>query len=489
MKNKNKEWWYAVIRFWRVSISFWSLLLIICLACLFIFRCQIWAWVSDTNNSNVVSAFVGALAAGLIAIFITKWQIRKQSKIQREAIRDEQLFNAKNKFTEEFLDAYLSLFIEINKLINSQKLKISQLREFLEKKTIGGVSFDCDQVINLIIENRGCSGNVIDSNTIKVAVVKIITLLNLYRYISVDIIKAISINFSSAYSEENINKIIIKWNVIENKIIAQKSIEGITHLLNDYDKELGVVFKDFQLYDSYFTKTIRPFQIETLNHINPKDTADRINQQAWHWLEIQNSSKCIEIATKSLKYRKSHEAYQLIGKAYLAEGEYESALKFLNKALRLEPTNFVSLDKKAACYIGLRKYQMAIDTYVKLIDLNVEGYISVPNLIELFIINNDIDNARQYLRLGKEVLPNNTFSLILLEIIIEGLESSVLDKEEAIAKLKNTVDYEISTWSFNELRNWLADIKKSKHIDAATKAGILELILYIETEKNNGKAK
>lgn len=489
MKNKNKEWWYAVIRFWRVSISFWSLLLIICLACLFIFRCQIWAWISDTNNSNVVSAFVGALAAGIIAIFITRWQIQKQSKIQREAIRDEQLFNAKNKFAEEFFDAYLNLYVEIPKLINSQKLKISQLREFLEKETIGGVGFNCDQVINLILENRKCSGNVIDSNTIRAPFVKIGTILNSNRYIRIDVVKAITINFHTVYSEENITKIIGSWYAIENIIIARRSIDGIATLLDDYEKELGVVFKEFQLYDSYFTKTIRPFQIETLNHIKQEDTADRINQQAWHWLEIQNSLKCIETAAKSLKYRKSHEAYQLIGKAYMLDGEYESALMFFNKALRIEPNNFVSLDRKAACYIGLRKYQMAIDTYVKLIDLNVEGYISVPNLIELFIINNDIDNARQYLRLGKEVLPNNTFSLILLEVIIEGLESSVLDKEEAIAKFKNTVDYEISTWSFNELRNWLADIKKSKHIDAATKAGILKLILFIENEKNNGKTK
>lgn len=489
MKNENKGWKYAVIRFWRVSISFWSLLLIICLACLFIFRYQIWSLMSDTNNSNMVSAFIGALAAGIIAIFITRWQIQKQSKIQREAIRDEQLFNIKNKFAEEFFDAYLNLYVEITKLINSQKLKISQLREFAKKETIGGVSFNCDQVINLILENRGCSGNVIDSNTIRASFVKIGTILNSNRYIRIDVVKAITVNFHTVYSEENITKIIGPWDAIENIIIARRSIDVIVPLLDDYEKELEAVSNKFKLGESYITKTIRPFQIETLNHIKQEDTADRINQQAWHWLEIHNSSKCIETATKSLRYRKSSDTYQLIGRAYLAEGEYESALKFLNKAIRIEPDNFISLDRKAACCIGIRNYKMAIDTYVKLIDLNVEGYNSLPNLIELFIINNDIDNARQYLRLGKEVLPNNTFSLILLEVIIEGLESSVLDKEEAIEKLKNTVDYEISTWSFNDLRNWLADIKKSKHIDAATKARILELILYIETEKNNGKAK
>jgi tetratricopeptide (TPR) repeat protein len=94
-----------------------------------------------------------------------------------------------------------------------------------------------------------------------------------------------------------------------------------------------------------------------------------------------------------------HNKYYLLGKAYLAQGEYEKALVALQEADRLDPNQDYVLDKLAEALLRLSRLQESLAVYLRIPPRLRKDYI-LRNMGRLYHISKEYGKASETLQLA-----------------------------------------------------------------------------------------
>lgn len=97
-------------------------------------------------------------------------------------------------------------------------------------------------------------------------------------------------------------------------------------------------------------------------------------------LSQKRTAECIELLTIAVDAGIDHHFInQRLGSCYFSIKEYQKALKYLKQAVRLEPTNLSYANLLAICYRDSKDFEMAIQTYNKMLKNEPDNHLVLFN--------------------------------------------------------------------------------------------------------------
>jgi len=114
--------------------------------------------------------------------------------------------------------------------------------------------------------------------------------------------------------------------------------------------------------------------------------------------EWDKALECFEKAASDILYTTPHFAYHNMGLVYFYKGEYEKAIEFYRKALKLEPSYVNVYFDLAAVYIALNRNEDAVEAYKKAAELTPQSKQAELSLASLYIRMGRTDDAANLLR-------------------------------------------------------------------------------------------
>jgi tetratricopeptide (TPR) repeat protein len=201
--------------------------------------------------------------------------------------------------------------------------------------------------------------------------------------------------------------------------------------------------------------------------------------------KYEESIKCYDKAI-SLD-PKLAEAWSNKGISFANLEKYEEAIKCYDEAIKIDPKYANAWSNKGVSLVKIGYYEEAIKCYDESIKVKPDYLRAYANLIELFIILKRMDNAAAYLKKVNELKLEKDFSFRFIEIVYYILRNEwKKNQTETIDELKSAAKNDPAniTWSFDDMKNWLAS-EKSKYVETEKKGFILSLINEIENWKRN----
>lgn len=191
---------------------------------------------------------------------------------------------------------------------------------------------------------------------------------------------------------------------------------------------------------------------------------------------------------------KNHASYANIGVCFRAKQEYEKSIQNLTKAIELNPQNEFAYTHRGLTYSKMKKYDLAVNDakeaerlnpdsstvlfsiglyYGKMgdFDLAIEYYLeavkkekiwgTIINLAEAYICKKDFMKAEQRTNesypLSDSIREKVISKFLLVTTLILSNKEYKLELKSIIDMLKETPDFEVGEWSFEELSGCLAD--------------------------------
>ena len=132
------------------------------------------------------------------------------------------------------------------------------------------------------------------------------------------------------------------------------------------------------------------------------------------------------------------EGHSNLGHAYFVVAQYDSAKYYLEKALRLLPSNLMTINNLADVYYFTKEYRRSIDLSKKGISLKPDDITPYTNLGRSYLALGRLDSVIFYVNTAIRINPNNGFSYIVLAHTYKaaGIVDS-MRKYEALAKKFN----------------------------------------------------
>ncbi|WP_165041336.1 M48 family metallopeptidase [Dysgonomonas sp. ZJ709] len=448
----------------------------------------LWIWMywqptpDDNSNAPLISSFIGTLGAGVIAYLVARWQIKESSEIQRESNRKELLLNYRRKFVEEFYIHYIFIKNEMVKPIIIQREKLALIKEFIDKKTILGKPLTMPDLIKRLEDDRRDISLIpIDLINIQKSGVALSSLIECNR----ELISKDMIQDHLQYTNDLTfyNNLFKTWSDLREYIIANNKIENTEDLILQHENEINELNKKIEYHDWKLVNIVRPLQKIVFNELFYGDEiskAEQLFNQAIEWFLLKRYDKSLELAKKSLQYKSSSRIHRFIGQIYFAQEEYEKALKFLKKSLSINPNNPPTLDCIAETYIKMENYSEAFRNYEERLALDCDAYVALQNMVEMLIMDNKTNDAKNYLALSERITVENIFANKFLKILLSIIDGHNRDLPSDIKELKNTKDWGYSKWSYTEISIWIRSSSKTKHLTDAQKKYIRDLITALE---------
>ncbi|MCD4795070.1 MAG: tetratricopeptide repeat protein [Bacteroidales bacterium] len=161
---------------------------------------------------------------------------------------------------------------------------------------------------------------------------------------------------------------------------------------------------------------------------------------------------------------------------FILEKKYETALKFAEKAVDLQPENFWYNLAKADILTTLNKTKSAVNIYENLIKSNTKSEILYDRLIRIYFSEKDLTNlSKIYERKLEHIEFDNKTALSLYELCIKSRNTNKAEKILKEIILHNSDD--------PKYKALLAELYVSTH--ESDKAEILYRELLIEYPENN----
>ena len=136
----------------------------------------------------------------------------------------------------------------------------------------------------------------------------------------------------------------------------------------------------------------------------------------------KNPAKQVEIRKEGLMYLQRAmaidtgfgEGHSNLGHAYFVVAKYDSAKYHLEKALRMLPTNLMTIDNLADVYYFTKEYRQSIDLSKRAITLKPDDITPYTNLGRSYLALGRLDSVVYYINTAIKLNPNNSFSYIVL---------------------------------------------------------------------------
>ncbi len=99
---------------------------------------------------------------------------------------------------------------------------------------------------------------------------------------------------------------------------------------------------------------------------------------------------------KSLEAQQTVDGYQSMASMLVAEGKYKAASHYIDTAIEMDPFSAINQHLKGFIHYCKQEYETAINHYVEGLRLNPDGKVSLLYLGQAFLLQGEIDNARNH---------------------------------------------------------------------------------------------
>lgn len=179
-----------------------------------------------------------------------------------------------------------------------------------------------------------------------------------------------------------------------NKEKLREAETALNYALNQHPGAYILLLKQAQIY----VESERPEEalslLKKLRAIHPEEA------EVYFWIGIVEISKnnidsAEENFDKLLKFLKEEDKdiLLLVAFSYIQHGEFSNALRYLNKAYKIDPKNSYVLYDSAYCYEQIQDYENSIVFYKKYLEINPFESTVWYNLGVIFSKNGETENA------------------------------------------------------------------------------------------------
>ena len=184
---------------------------------------------------------------------------------------------------------------------------------------------------------------------------------------------------------------------------------------------------------SYYEKiTDRPEMLERaareLQRARNSEDGDKISAaHIWLWyLQSDFSSIRRLIDEKGSVQEKSAWTQFRIGEAYRASGEFDRAVLYLEKAIQLAPEHLRFLDRLAATYTNMARYEVAVSMFDEILQANPKFDASINNRGYAYLLMGEFDNAEVDFQNAISLNPDAEVALANLASLYVNTDRSAL---------------------------------------------------------------
>ncbi|HEX4663311.1 MAG TPA: DUF3857 domain-containing protein [Terriglobales bacterium] len=191
-------------------------------------------------------------------------------------------------------------------------------------------------------------------------------------------------------------------------------------------------------------------------------SADDLNEAGLAALKNQNFRAATELLKKVVELEPKHkDAWNNLGRAYLALVKYDDAISAFRKQIEINPFDEFAYNNLGLAYQSQQKYDDAIDAYKKQLDVNPLDQFAHGNLGSLYLEQKNYGDAVSELERAVQITPQNPG----LEANLGRAYLNVNQPEKALAAFDKAVELAPSPGIWNNVAYELSTHKT--HLDKA----------------------
>src|SRR6056297_9390 len=162
-----------------------------------------------------------------------------------------------------------------------------------------------------------------------------------------------------------------------------------------------------------------------------------------NWIQpaVENVEKALSITDE---YSPVYTTYGLL---LIETGEYEEALKMLNRALQIDPGNFEAYRGKARAYLAQQRTEEAEATCKKAIEMKPDYWAGYAELGVFYYENSRFEEAADQFEIVTDLTPNNAGAFRNLG----GIYYYLGRQDEAVEAFQNSLDIEPNYGTYSNL--------------------------------------
>lgn len=157
----------------------------------------------------------------------------------------------------------------------------------------------------------------------------------------------------------------------------------------------------------------------------------------WLWeKEVIPFNESIELLTERVTKEKNGENYHLRGVAYLAHGQFDSAIADFTESLRLKPKNAGALNNRGQASYSKGDFKAAVEDFTAAIAIEAKNPLILNNRALAYIELDDSTNAMTDLQAALGLVPDYAEALNNRGVVHQKLEKV----DEAIADFSKALE-------------------------------------------------
>jgi len=166
-------------------------------------------------------------------------------------------------------------------------------------------------------------------------------------------------------------------------------------------------------------------------------------------IKAQEPEKAIEYVEQGLKYadKDDYAFYYIAGTACMASQNFEGSIKYIEKAIELEPDNVQLYNNLGTAYLTTGKLDKALETYEKSIELEPTDSLAYFNIASILQMQDDHEKACEYFSKAHELEPDDD-SYIIAWAVSEVKANKIYDAIEHYKYLSSAYPQK-TTYKFN----------------------------------------
>lgn len=169
---------------------------------------------------------------------------------------------------------------------------------------------------------------------------------------------------------------------------------------------LALVYQELEKYDL----SLKHFQRAL--HLDPK-FLEAMNNMGVLYVQLGEwdlALHCFKKAAEDIRYKTPQFAYHNIGSVYFHKGQFQKAIEYYQRAIRLAPTYMDAYRSLASAYEALDRMEEAIQTYHQIFDIDPQSWDAHLNLGKLYLRLNRRQDAVKELELVIQSDPRSPIS-------------------------------------------------------------------------------
>ena len=166
-------------------------------------------------------------------------------------------------------------------------------------------------------------------------------------------------------------------------------------------------------------------------------------------IKSQEPQKAIEYVEQGLKYadKDDYAFYYIAGTACMASQDFEGSIKYIEKAIELDPNNVQLYNNLGTAYLTTGKLDKALETYEKSIELEPTDSLAYFNIASILQMRDEHEKACEYFEKAHELEPDDD-SYIIAWAISEVKSNKIFEAIEHYKYLSAAYPQK-TTYKFN----------------------------------------